>query len=126
MSIEKIAVTADIDNGLDSPVSGHFGHCRTFIVSTVEDGEITKVESVLNGEHASCAEPINRLASLGVKVLITMGMGGRPYMAAQQVGLAVVRSNGGTVGEAIRSYIEGSHQMMNTDGLCGGGGAHHH
>ena len=120
MSIEKIAVTADIDNGLDSPVSGHFGHCRTFIVSTVED------ESVLNGEHASCAEPINRLASLGVKVLITMGMGGRPYMAAQQVGLAVVRSNGGTVGEAIRSYIEGSHQMMNTDGLCGGGGAHHH
>ena len=55
-----------------------------------------------------------------------MGMGGRPYMAAQQVGLAVVRSNGGTVGEAIRSYIEGSHQMMNTDGLCGGGGAHHH
>jgi predicted Fe-Mo cluster-binding NifX family protein len=126
MSIEKIAVTADIDNGLDSPVSGHFGHCKTFIVSTVENGEITKVESIPNAGHTSCAEPVNKLASLGVNVLITMGMGGRPYMHAQQVGLAVVRSTGGTAGDAIRSYIEGNHEMMSREGLCGGGGAHRH
>ena len=121
MSVEKIAVTADIDNGLDSPVSGHFGHCKAFIVSTVKDGEIIEVESVLNGAHSSCAEPVNRLADLGVNVLITMGMGGRPYMHAQQVGLAVVRSTGGTVREAIHSYIKGQHEMMNRDSLCGGG-----
>ena len=126
MSVELIAVTADIDNGLDSPVSGHFGHCKAFIVSTVEDGEIVKVESILNGGHTSCAEPVNKLASLGVNVLITMGMGGRPYMAAQQVGLAVVRSSGGTVGEAIRSYLEGRHEMMSREGLCGGGEGHNH
>ena len=126
MSIERIAVTADIDNGLDSPVSGHFGHCKAFIVSTVKDGEIIEVESILNGGHTSCAEPVNKLASMGVNVLITMGMGGRPYMAAQQVGLVVVRSSGGTVGEAIQSYIKGQHEMMSRDGLCGGGGAHNH
>jgi len=126
MSIEKIAVTADIDNGLDSPVSGHFGHCKAFIVSTVKEGEIIGVESILNGGHTSCAEPINKLASLGVNVLITMGMGGRPYMAAQQAGLAVVRSSGGTVGEAVHSYIKGQHVLMGQDGLCGGDGAHNH
>lgn len=126
MSIEKIAVTADIDNGLDSPVSGHFGHCKAFIVSTIKDGEIIEVESILNGGHTSCEEPVNRLASRGVNVLITMGMGGRPYMHAQQVGIAVVRSAGGTVGEAIHSYIKGQHEMMNRDSLCGGGGTHNH
>ena len=126
MSVERIAVTADIDNGLDSPVSGHFGHCKAFIVSTIEDGKIIEVESVPNGGHTSCAEPVNKLASLGVNVLITMGMGGRPYMAAQQVGLAVVKSSGGTVGEAIQSYIAGRHEMMSRDGLCGGGGGHNH
>ena len=125
MSVEKIAVTADIDNGLDSPVSGHFGHCKAFIVSTVKDGEIIKVESIPNGGHTSCAEPVNKLASLGVNVLITMGIGGRPYMAAQQVGLAVVRSSGGTVGEAIQSYIKGQHELMSGEGLCGGGEHHH-
>ena len=124
MSVERIAVTADIDNGLDSPVSGHFGHCKAFIVSTVKDGEIIEVESVLNGAHTSCAEPVDRLARLGVNVLITLGMGGRPYMHAQQVGLVVVKGSGGTVGDAIRSYIEGRHEVMGRDGLCGGGGAH--
>ncbi|TFG26975.1 dinitrogenase iron-molybdenum cofactor biosynthesis protein [Candidatus Thorarchaeota archaeon] len=126
MSIERIAVTADYDNGLDSPVSGHFGHCKAFIVSTVKDGKIVEVESVLNGAHSSCAEPVDRLASLGVNVLITLGMGMRPYMHAQQVGLTVVKGSEGTAGEAILSYIKGQHEVMSRDGLCGGGGAHQH
>ncbi|MFX1605297.1 MAG: NifB/NifX family molybdenum-iron cluster-binding protein [Promethearchaeota archaeon] len=122
MSTKRIAVTADMENGLDSPVSGHFGHCKAFIVSTVEDGEITKVETVPNLGHASCAEPVNRLASLGVDVLITMGMGMRPFMAAQQVGLTVVRSDNSTVGDAIRTYLEGVGELMDRNRLCGGGG----
>lgn len=122
--MQKIAVTADIDNGLDSPVSRHFGHCRAFIVSTVEDGEIVKVETVPNPGHSSCSEPVNQLASLGVDVLITMGMGMRPFMAAQQVGLTIVRSSNATVGDAIKTYLQGVGELMNRDGLCGGGGYH--
>ena len=125
MSTQKIAVTADMDNGLDSPVSGHFGHCRAFIVSTVEDGEIVKVEAVPNPGHSSCAEPVNRLVDLGVNVLITMGMGMRPFMAAQQVGLTVFRSGNGTVGDAVQAYLTGVGEPMGRDGLCSGGGSHH-
>jgi predicted Fe-Mo cluster-binding NifX family protein len=113
-----------MDNGLDSPVSGHFGHCRAFIVSTIEDGEIVKVEAVSNPGHSSCAEPVNRLVGLGVNVLITMGMGMRPYMVAQQVGLTVVRSDNSTVGDAIQSYLNGSSEIMGPEGLCSGGGQH--
>ena len=126
MSVEKVAVTANVDNGLDSPVSGHFGHCKAFIVSTVEDGEIVKVESIANTSHSSCDEPVRNLVNQGVNVLITMGMGMRPFMAAQQMGLAIVRGNGGTAGDAIRSYLEGKHEMMSSEGLCGGGGRHNH
>jgi predicted Fe-Mo cluster-binding NifX family protein len=124
LSATKIAVTADMDNGLDSPVSGHFGHCKAFIVSTVEDGEIVKVAAVPNMGHTSCAEPVTRLASLGVNVLITMGMGMRPFMHAQQVGLTVVRSGNATVGDAIQTYLKGVGELMDHDGLCGGGGSH--
>ena len=124
MSTQKIAVTAEMDNGLESPVSGHFGHCRAFIVSTIEDGEIVKVEAVSNPGHSSCAEPVNRLVGLGVNVLITMGMGMRPYMVAQQVGLTVVRSDNSTVGDAIQSYLNGSSEIMGPEGLCSGGGQH--
>jgi predicted Fe-Mo cluster-binding NifX family protein len=126
LSTQKIAVTADMDHGLDSPVSGHFGHCKAFIVSTVEDGEIVKVEAVPNMSHTSCAEPVNRLASLGVNVLITMGMGMRPFMHAQQVGLTVVRSDNATVGDAVQAYLNGVAELMNREGLCSGGGRGHH
>ncbi len=125
MAIERIAVTAEVDNGLDSPISGHFGHCRAFIVSTVENGEIVNVETIYNGGHTSCAQPVNLLAENGVNVLITLGMGGRPFMAAQQVGLKVIRGRAGTVREAVEMYIEGSAQPMGAEGLCGGGRAHH-
>ena len=121
MSTQKIAVTADVDNGLDSPISGHFGHCKAFIVSTVEDGEIIKVETVPNQGHSSCAEPVNKLAGLGVDVLITMGMGMRPFMHAQQVGLTIVRSGETTVGDAVKAYLTGLGELMDRDGLCGGG-----
>lgn len=122
MSIQKIAVTADMEMGLDSPLSGHFGHCKAFIVSTIENGEIVEVETVPNLGHTSCAEPVMRLANIGVNVLITMGMGMRPYMAAQQLGLTVVKGSGSTVGEAIHSFVKGSGTLMDKNGLCGGGG----
>ena len=122
MSTQKIAVTADMPNGLDSPLSGHFGHCKAFIVSTVENGEIVNVETVPNLGHSSCAEPVMRLVNIGVQVLITMGMGMRPFMDAQQIGLTVVKGSGSTVGDAIESYIKGDGNLMDKDGLCGGGG----
>jgi predicted Fe-Mo cluster-binding NifX family protein len=122
LSTQKIAVTADMENGLDSPISGHFGHCIAFIVATIEDGEIAEVETVPNLGHTSCADPVNHLAGLGVDTLITMGMGMRPFMAAQQAGLTVVQSGATTVGNAIRAYLEGLGKPMDRDGLCGGSG----
>ena len=124
MTTERIAVTAEIDNGLDSPISGHFGHCKAFIVSTVEDGEIVNVETIYNGGHTSCAQPVNLLKQNGVDVLITLGMGGRPFMAAQQVGLKVIRGTMGSVRNAVEQYIAGSAPLMSSEGLCGGGRAH--
>ena len=122
LSTQKIAVTADMENGLDSPISGHFGHCKAFIVATIEDGEIAEVETVPNLGHTSCADPVNHLAGLGVDTLITMGMGMKPFMAAQQAGLTVVQSGATTVGNAIRAYLEGLGKPMDRDGLCGGSG----
>jgi len=122
LNAQKIAVTADIENGLNSPISGHFGHCRAFIVTTIEDGEIAKVETIPNLSHSSCAEPVNQLVELGVDVLITMGMGMKPFMTAQQLGLTVVRSGNATVGDAVRAYLKGLGEIMDRDGLCGGAG----
>ncbi len=125
MSEIKIAVPADAAGGLDSPVSGHFGHCAAFIVSTIRDGEIVDVSVLHNRGHSSCAQPVELLAANGVSVLITSGMGMRPYMVTQQLGIQVARAQGRTVGEAINSYLMGTATAFGTDGVCQGGGHQH-
>ncbi|MFW9925584.1 MAG: hypothetical protein ACFFDM_02335 [Candidatus Thorarchaeota archaeon] len=46
-------------------------------------------------------------------------------MAAQQLGLTIVKSSGSTVGDAIDSFMKGKGTLMNRDGLCGSGGCSH-
>ena len=120
----RVAVPSDSPNGLNSPISDHFGHSRMFIVSTVDNGEIVKVEAVLNPPHSSCAGPVQALADNGVTVLLTNGIGRRPYMICNQLGISVVKAIGMTVGDAVRGYMAGSSTSMSEDGLCQGGGAH--
>lgn len=124
MSSIKVAVPVDGTQGLDSPVSGHFGHCQAFVVTTIEDGKVVDVKTLENHGHTSCAAPVMLLADNGVKVLITTGIGRRPYMVTQQVGMSVVKGEGRTAKEAVDNYIQGNSAVFGQDSLCGGGGAH--
>ncbi len=124
MSIQRIAVPAELESGLDSPISKHFGHSPLFVISTVENGEIVKVETLKNAAHASCAEPVMKLAERGVQVLLTSGMGMRPFMVTQQVGIEVIRAEGTTVAEVVENFLRGNSTKMGSDTLCGGGGHH--
>lgn len=124
MSSIKVAVPADSGQGLESPLSGHFGHCQAFIISTIEDGKVVDVKTLENQGHTSCAAPVMLLVDNGVKVLITTGMGRRPYMVTQQVGMTVVQGVGKTVGEAVDNFIKGTSPEFGQESLCGGGGHH--
>ncbi|TXT56597.1 MAG: hypothetical protein BAJATHORv1_20187 [Candidatus Thorarchaeota archaeon] len=124
MQIEKVAVPASELSGLDSQISSHFGHCPAFVVSTIKDGKIIDVETVENSSHRSCAEPVMLLADRGVKVLLASGMGGRPYMISQQVGISVIKAVGSTVREVIENYLSGNGSTFGDDSLCSGGRQH--
>ncbi|MHA2361531.1 MAG: NifB/NifX family molybdenum-iron cluster-binding protein, partial [Candidatus Thorarchaeota archaeon] len=119
MSTIRIAIPAESELGLDSPLSGHFGHCPAFVVSTIEDGKVIEVENLRNQAHTSCAEPVMLLAERGVKVLITSGMGRRPYMVSQQLGISVVKGEGKTVGDVLKNFLNGLDSKMEEDALCG-------
>lgn len=126
MSSMTIAIPVDSDQGLDSPTSAHFGHCQAFLLSTIEDGKIVEVRTIQNLGHSSCAEPVLNLAQNGVKILIAQGMGRRPYMVTQQVGMSVVKGEGVTAREVLDNFLKGTTQSFGDDALCGGGSEHRH
>jgi predicted Fe-Mo cluster-binding NifX family protein len=110
---------------MEAPLGQHFGHCDLYTVIEIENGEIGKVATLPNVPHqqGGCMAPVNHLARNGVNVLIAGGMGLRPLMGFNQVGIKVFYGNGApTVGEAVQALMDGKLTEFTQQHTCGGGG----
>jgi predicted Fe-Mo cluster-binding NifX family protein len=105
----RIAVPADSKDGLDSPVSPHFGRCPYFVIVDVEGAEVKEVQAVDNpyyGGHAPGQVPAF-IKSQGVEVMLSGGMGGRALAFFEQQGIEAVSGASGTVRQALELYLGG-------------------
>ncbi len=121
-----VAIPSSHPGGLESPLGLHFGHCDLYTLVEVAEGKILGVRTLPNVPHqqGGCMAPVNHLAQNAVDVLIAGGMGMRPLMGFNQVGIKVLYGNGvQTVGEAVTEYLNGRLQQFTTEFTCGGGGA---
>ncbi len=122
-----VALPSINPGGLEAELSAHFGHCDLYTLVTLEDGEIKEVKTVPNVPHSQggCMAPVNHLAQSGAKALIAGGMGMRPLMGFNQVGIEVYFGGLATsVKDAVAALAEGKLQQFTTEHTCGGGGAH--
>ncbi len=121
-----VAIPSSHPGGLESALGAHFGHCDLYTLVEVVDGQIQNVRTLPNVPHqqGGCMAPVNHLAQSGVHILIAGGMGMRPLMGFNQVGIDVLYGAGAqTVGEAVNAFLSGSLQQFTTELTCGGGGA---
>ncbi|MEZ4549454.1 MAG: NifB/NifX family molybdenum-iron cluster-binding protein [Desulfobacterales bacterium] len=93
---------------------------------TVENNEITSVKVIppMPHQQGGCMAPVQYLADNGVNILVAGGMGFRPLMGFNQVGIEVFF--GGdyqTVGDAVKAFIAGQLPQFSQQHTCGGGGA---
>jgi predicted Fe-Mo cluster-binding NifX family protein len=105
-------------------LGAHFGHCDLYTIVDVQDGAIANVRVVPNVPHqqGGCMAPVQYLAGKGVQQLIAGGMGLRPLMGFNQVGIQVLHGGEArTVGEAVQSAIEGKLPQFQQMHTCGGG-----
>jgi predicted Fe-Mo cluster-binding NifX family protein len=126
MNAARVAIPSALPGGLQAAVGAHFGHCELYTVVDIQDGKIAQVSTLPNVPHqqGGCLAPVNHLAQNGVTALIAGGMGLRPLMGFQQVGIEVF--HGGTaptVDAAVKALIEGSLPRFSRENTCGG---HHH
>jgi predicted Fe-Mo cluster-binding NifX family protein len=125
MNVHLIAIPSESPGGLDAPLGAHFGHCDLYTLVQVEDGKINQVDVIPNVPHqqGGCMAPVQYLAGKGVKQLIAGGMGLRPLMGFNQVGIKVFHgAMAKTVGEAVQSAIDGKLVEFTQNHTCGGGG----
>jgi len=121
----RIAVPSMEAGGLDGHRSGHFGHCDVFTLVDVKNGEIEKVTTLANQSHVQggCMVPVNLLAQHNVSALIVGGIGLRPLMGFQQVGINVYYdATRPEIRPVVEDLIAGILPMIESDQVCGGGG----
>ncbi len=106
----KIAVASE-----GSLVTEHFGHCENFNVYETEDCKIIKSESVPNPGHRPGFLP-NFLNDLGVKVIISGGMGGGAIDIFNEKGIEVIVGASGDAKENVEMYLRG--ELKSTGSVC--------
>lgn len=119
-----IAVPSENPGGLDATLGAHFGHCDLYTLVQVENGEVAEVKIIPNVPHeqGGCMAPVQHLAQNGVNQLIAGGMGVRPLMGFNQMGIDVYFGNGAkTVGQAVQAMLAGQLKQFSQENTCGGG-----
>ena len=120
-----IAVPSESPGGLDAGLGAHFGHCELYTLITLDGGQVSAVNVIPNVPHeqGGCMAPVSHLAQNRVRVLLAGGMGMRPLMGFNQVGIHVLYGNGvQTVSEAVEALLNGTLTRFTTEFTCGGGG----
>lgn len=106
----KIAVASD-----GGKVTGHFGHCESFIVFETEEEKIVKKENVPNPGHRPGFLP-KFLHEKGVEVIISGGMGGAAIDIFNENNIEVIIGAKGEAEENIKSYLKG--ELQSTGSVC--------
>lgn len=123
METIKVAVPSALPGGMDAPLDKHFGHCGVYTIVDIDKGAVSAVSTLDSVPHAQggCMMSVQHLASHGVNVLLSGGMGMRPLMGFQQAGTEVFFAGDfATVGQAVQAYLDKTLQVFNPDFTCKG------
>jgi predicted Fe-Mo cluster-binding NifX family protein len=106
----RIAIATD-----GTMVAEHFGHCKGFEIFDTENGKIISRKYVQNPGHRPGFLP-NYLNDLGVKVIISGGMGIGAIEIFDEKGIKVITGASGKIEQTVKSYLNG--QLKPAGGAC--------
>jgi len=117
----RIAVPSELPGGLDAERAGHFGRCACFTLVDLTAGEVGEVEVLQNAPHTEggCMTPVLVLAENNVDAIVVQGIGGRPLMGFNQVGIAVLQGVGMQVRESVDALLDGGLPQFTAEHACG-------
>jgi len=116
----RVAIPSEAPGGLEARRSGHFGRCECFTLVDIAGGEVGDVRVLTNAPHVEggCMAPVLVLAEHEVDAIVVDGIGGRPLMGFNQVGIAVHAGRGADVESAVRAFVDGGLPIVGLDGAC--------
>jgi predicted Fe-Mo cluster-binding NifX family protein len=122
----KLCIPVAANEGMGSPVFGHFGSAPVFAVHDTEAGKTTFIDNQhADHAHGSC-NPLWSLGNQMVDAILVGGIGARAIEKLNEGGIRVYRAVPGTLAEALEAWKAGSIQEIAVEEACShhGGCAH--
>jgi predicted Fe-Mo cluster-binding NifX family protein len=122
----KLCVPIMENQGLDSPVSAHFGSAPGFAIADTESGEVLVIANQ-NQHHAhGMCQPLAALAGHQIDALLVGGIGQGALSKLAASGIQVFLAGAATVREAVDAHKAGMLQPVTPGMACGHHGPHGH
>lgn len=106
----KVAIAVD-----NNKVSNHFGYCQGFKIYDIINGKIKGEEFIKNPGHKPKFLP-NYLDNMGVKVIISLGMGSMAQEIFKEKNIDVIISDNEDLDCIIKKYIKG--KLISSEKVC--------
>lgn len=100
-------------------LEGHFGHCKKFVLYTIEKGKAVNKEIIDAPEHTHGAFP-KFMIEQKVNVVITGGMGQKAMDTLKAGKIEVILGASGKIEDILKAYLEGN--LVSDGAVC----AHEH
>ena len=121
-----ICIPVKTDQGLDSPVSEHFGSAPLFMIVDTDSAACRAVANH-NAHHAhGMCMPLNSLQGERLDGIVVGGIGAGALFKLQAAGLQVYLSRCRTVADTVAAYKAGELQTVEPGMACGGHHGHVH
>lgn len=108
--MKKIIALPVLENVGNPEVSEHFGHAPYFAIVSINDNSENSIGFIENKHEGGCGDVVNLLKVRDVEVLLVKGIGGRPKIACDQMGINVYRANGFSVNECVSAWTAGANE----------------
>jgi predicted Fe-Mo cluster-binding NifX family protein len=115
----NICIPIEKDDGLSSPVYGHFGSAPFFAIYNIESKEMEIVNNGnLHHAHGQC-NPIAALSGKSVDILATGGIGAGAIERLRMMGVKVCRVGPGhTIEDIINIHAQDGLKEVGGDDVC--------
>jgi len=109
----KLAISSQ-GTDLDSAVDLRFGRARFFRIVDTETGQQMTVDNTdgANAVQGAGTQASQTLARLGVQAVLTGHVGPKAWSALQAANMRVFTISGGTVQQAVQSFLDGRLQSL--------------
>lgn len=114
----KLCIPATEDQGLESPVSAHFGSAKLFVIVDTESGAFRAVPNrTLHQGHGVC-QPLRPLAGEQVDGIAVAGIGMGALGKLLAAGLKVYITRDRTVGGTVSAFKAGTLEEATPAAAC--------